>query len=79
MLRKAQVMEEDGKRKKETVYISVSVFEREKKRRRDGVGRQPTQVTSEFHPLSQTKKSAVTTRAGCQGDPLYLSNLRNSM
>ncbi|TNN86868.1 hypothetical protein EYF80_002623 [Liparis tanakae] len=39
-------MEEAGKRKKETVYISASVFEREKKRRRDRVGRQPTQVTN---------------------------------
>lgn len=30
-------------------------------------------MTSEFHPLSQKQKSAVTTKAGCQGDPLYLS------
>ncbi len=30
-------------------------------------------MTSEFHPQSQTQKSAVTTETGCQGDPLYLS------
>lgn len=41
--------------------------------KRDGVGSLPTQMTSEFHPLSQKQKSAVTTKAGCQGDPLYLS------
>lgn len=41
--------------------------------KRDRVGQLPTQMTSEFHPLSQKQKSAVTTKAGCQGDPLYLS------
>lgn len=41
--------------------------------KRDRVGQLPTQMTSEFHPLSQEQKSAVTTKAGCQGDPLYLS------
>lgn len=30
-------------------------------------------MTSEFHPLSQKQPSAVTTEAGCQGDPLCLS------
>ncbi len=30
-------------------------------------------MTSEFHPLSQIQRSAVTTKTGCQGDPLYLS------
>ena len=42
-------------------------------RKRNRVGRLPTQMTREFHPLSQIQKSAVTTKTGCQGDPLYLS------
>lgn len=39
---------------------------------RDEVGLLPTQMTSEFHPLSQIQRSAVTTKTGCQGDPLCL-------
>lgn len=42
-------------------------------RKRDRVGQLPTQMTREFHPLSQIQKSALTTKTGCQGDPLYLS------
>lgn len=54
-------------RKKEFAQVYLRV------RKRDRVGWLPTQMTSEFHPLSQIEKSAVTTKTGCQGDPLYLS------
>lgn len=47
------------------VYLRVRKTER--------VGCLPTQMTSEFHPLSKIQKSAVTTKTGCQGDSLYLS------
>lgn len=60
-------------REEERVCVTVSVLESEKKRLRDEAGRPPTQMTSEFHPLSQIQRSAVTTKTGCQGDPLYLS------
>ena len=42
-------------------------------RKRDRVGCLPTQMTSKVHPLSQIWRIAVTTKNGCQGDPLYLS------
>lgn len=40
---------------------------------KDQLGCLPTQMTSQFSPLSKTHKSAVTTRTGCQGDTLCLS------
>lgn len=40
---------------------------------KDQLGCLPTQMTSQFSPLSKTHKSAVTTRPGCQGDTLCLS------
>lgn len=46
---------------------------RVRKRDRDGVSQLPPQMTREFHPLSQIQTSAVTTKTGCQGDPLCLS------
>lgn len=47
------------------VYLGV--------RKTEWVGCLPTQMTSEFHPLSKIQKRAVTTKTGCQGDSLYLS------
>lgn len=62
--------EEEEDRERNCFFVSVSACESEKEADLAG---SPHKMTSEFHPLSQIQKSAVTTKTGCQGDPLYLS------